>query len=135
MTDFYNGKDPADAITYSHKFVEKLTGLRGGEKQLTFRDLWACSLLSSHGKVLDSQHYPLRSLDISGTHPLILWKEAVFINPRVNFGAPTVRATGIKTSIIYARYKGGESVTEIAEDYDISEAEVKAAIEFEEVMK
>lgn len=129
MTDFYNGKDPAQEITYSHKFVERLTGLRPKGQQLTFRELYSLALYSSNlrAKFLTCCWYK-RDL-------YLFWKDSVRIDPRINFGKPVLNESCIKTSIIYARYKGGESVTEIAEDYDISEAAVRAAIEFEEVMK
>ena len=128
MTDFYGGKDPADAITYSHKFVEKLTGLRPKGQQLTFREVYSQALYSSNFKA----KFLTCCFDKKDLY--LLWKDTVRIDPRISFGKPVLNDSCIKTSIIYARYKGGESVTEIAEDYDITEAAVKAAIEFEEGM-
>lgn len=128
MTDFYGGKDPADVITYSHKFVEKLTGLRPRGQQLTFREVYSQALYSANLKA------KLLSCCFDKKDLYLLWKDSVRIDPKINFGKPCIRGSGIKTSVIYARYKNGESVTEIAEDYDIAEAAVKAAIEFEEVI-
>ena len=127
MTDFYGGKDPADGITYSHKFVERLTGLRPSGKQITFRQLFG--LISVMRDRLEG--FELQD----GTKGMWLVIDGVRIDPRMVFGKPILNESGIRTSVIYARYKGGETVTEIAEDYGISEMAVNAAIEFEEVMK
>lgn len=127
MGDFYNGKNPADAITYSHKFVEKLTGIKPSGKQITFRQLFGLiKLFADRNEGFDLW---------DGTKGMWLVIDGVRIDPRISFGKPVLNDSCIKTSMIYARYKGGETVTEIAEDYDISEAAVRAAIEFEEVVK
>lgn len=61
-------------------------------------------------------------------YPLWPW---ISVNPRVTFGAPTVAGTGIKARVIAYRVEAGETVAEVAEDYDIDEAAVRAAVKFE----
>jgi uncharacterized protein (DUF433 family) len=57
-------------------------------------------------------------------------ESAVVLNAERKFGRPTVR--GVSTSVIAARLASGETVPEIAQDYDISELEVRQAVEYEQ---
>lgn len=64
----------------------------------------------------------------------VIWHVAgprspVKIDPRMNFGAPTVN--GIPTWAVKGRYEAGEVVEEIQEDFNLESAEVVAALEFE----
>jgi uncharacterized protein (DUF433 family) len=56
----------------------------------------------------------------------------IIIDPRISFGAPTVRGT--PTWIIKCRYEAGESDSDIAEDFRIDKEEVRQALKFEGVM-
>ena len=55
----------------------------------------------------------------------------VLIDPRISFGAPTVR--GIATWAIRGRREAGEEVAEIAQDFGLDEEEVREALDFEGV--
>lgn len=59
----------------------------------------------------------------------------VSINPLVAFGKPVIFGTGIPTAIIAERYKTGESISEIAEDYGRNFLEVEEAIRCEFELK
>ena len=59
----------------------------------------------------------------------------VAINPRVAFGKPVIAGTGIPTSIIAERYKTGESMAEIADDYGRTQIEIEEAIRCEFELK
>jgi uncharacterized protein (DUF433 family) len=56
----------------------------------------------------------------------------IIIDPRISFGAPTVRGT--PTWIIKGRYEAGESDSDIAEDFGIDKEAVRQALKFEGVM-
>jgi uncharacterized protein (DUF433 family) len=56
---------------------------------------------------------------------------AVVIDPAVAFGRPTLVGTGIPTAVIGDRYKAGESIEELAEDYHRSPEEINEAIRCE----
>ncbi len=58
----------------------------------------------------------------------------ILIDPKVAFGRPTVKSKGIRTAAISERFQVGESVDEIAEDYDLSQGEVEEAIRYERVV-
>lgn len=53
----------------------------------------------------------------------------ITIDPRINFGAPSVR--GAPTWVIAGRWNAGESNSEIAEDFGIGLQDVKKALHFE----
>jgi uncharacterized protein (DUF433 family) len=54
----------------------------------------------------------------------------VVIDPDVSSGRPVVYGTGIMTSILSGRHKGGESVRELAEDYGLSKEQIEEAIHY-----
>lgn len=56
---------------------------------------------------------------------------AVVIDPRIEFGRPVLAGTGIATSIIAERYKAGESVEQLAEDYGRAPLEIQEAVRCE----
>jgi uncharacterized protein (DUF433 family) len=57
--------------------------------------------------------------------------EPIIIDPRVSFGAPNVH--GVPTWILKGRWEAGESITEIAEDFDLKPVFVTDALKFEGV--
>ncbi len=61
--------------------------------------------------------------------------KVVSINPRIAFGKPVISGTGIPTTIIAERYKTGESILEIADDYSREVAEIEEAIRCEFELK
>lgn len=56
----------------------------------------------------------------------------IIIDPRVSFGAPSVRGT--PTWIIKGRFDAGESDSDIAEDFRMEVPDVRAALKFEGVI-
>lgn len=57
--------------------------------------------------------------------------KVVVIDPYVSFGRPVLVGTGIATAVIAERYKAGESVDQLAEDYDRARLEIEEAIRCE----
>jgi uncharacterized protein (DUF433 family) len=55
----------------------------------------------------------------------------VVIDPFVGYGRPVLVNTGIPTSIIAGRYKAGESVDELAKDYERERLDIEEAIRCE----
>lgn len=56
---------------------------------------------------------------------------AVVVDPRISFGRPVIKGTAIATETLQALANGGEPPELIAEQYEISEASVRDALEFE----
>jgi uncharacterized protein (DUF433 family) len=57
--------------------------------------------------------------------------KVIVIDPWISFGRPTITGTGITTAIIAERYKAGESVDELAEDYGCQRGHVEEAVRCE----
>ena len=57
-------------------------------------------------------------------------KSLISRNPHIQFGDYCVRGTRITVSAIKAYHKGGDSIGSIAKDYNITEEQVVAALEF-----
>ncbi len=55
----------------------------------------------------------------------------VVIDPEIAFGRPVLVNTGIPTATVAERYKAGESVDDLAEDYDLKRAQIEEAIRCE----
>lgn len=53
----------------------------------------------------------------------------VVMNPRISFGRPAVR--GVATSVIWGRYRAGDSIAHLAEDYGLTTEEIEEAIRCE----
>jgi uncharacterized protein (DUF433 family) len=56
---------------------------------------------------------------------------AVVIDPYVSFGRPVLVGTGITTAIVAERYKAGESIDSLADDYGCQRFEIEEAIRCE----
>jgi uncharacterized protein (DUF433 family) len=57
--------------------------------------------------------------------------KVIVIDPSIAFGRPVLAGTGIPTAIIAERYKAGESIEELAQDYDLLPQAVQEAIRCE----
>jgi uncharacterized protein (DUF433 family) len=65
-------------------------------------------------------------LDDSDSEPKL-----ISINPRVSFGKPVIAGTGISTAVIAGRFNARESISQLAEEYDRTEAEIEEAVRWE----
>jgi uncharacterized protein (DUF433 family) len=57
--------------------------------------------------------------------------KTIVIDPYISFGRPVLAGTGIATTIIAQRYKAGESIEELAEDYGRPTSDIQEAIRSE----
>ena len=57
--------------------------------------------------------------------------KAVVIDPQVSFGRPVLAGTGIATAVIAERYKAGESMDDLADDYGLYRLQIEEAIRCE----
>lgn len=55
----------------------------------------------------------------------------IVIDPRIAFGRPVVQRKGVSTSAIAERIDAGESVEDVAADYDLGGSEIEQAILYE----
>lgn len=59
----------------------------------------------------------------------------ISIEPLIAFGRPTIAGTGVATNVIAGRFKAGEKVENLANDYEITEAQVQEAIDYEGITR
>ena len=55
----------------------------------------------------------------------------VVMNPSVSFGRPVIAGTGIPISSIYERYRAGDSVADLAQDFSLEASAIEEAIHCE----
>ena len=67
-----------------------------------------------------------RDTQVPGQEP-----KAVVIDPNVSFGRPVIAGTGVPTAMIAERYKAGESVDDLADDYGLKRLDIEEAIRCE----
>jgi uncharacterized protein (DUF433 family) len=60
---------------------------------------------------------------LRGSNPRV-----IVMNPAVSFGRPVITGTGIPASSVYERYKAGDSVAELALDYQLEVSAIEEAI-------
>jgi uncharacterized protein (DUF433 family) len=79
----------------------------------------------------DAQRLPIR------LHPFVAVGSAdeslraIAIDPAISFGRPVVASRSISTAAIVARIDAGETVDELAADYEISATEIEQAVVYE----
>lgn len=117
---------------FVEKFGELINVSRGG--QLAMKEILHMYLrrIERDEKGLAKQLFPFTRIANNGN---IDDPKIVAINPRVAFGKPVIAGTGIPTSIIAERYKTGESMSEIADDYGREQIEIEEAIRCEFELK
>lgn len=57
--------------------------------------------------------------------------KTVMIDPRISFGRPVLAGTGIPTAMLAERYKAGDSIDELAEDYNCDRLQIEEGIRCE----
>lgn len=109
---------------------DQITGAHDRDKLLVVTENGQFAWTSILSRLLEEFEYDTILGQVSG------WKVAgkdspVFIDPRIAFGAPNVE--GIATWVIRGRWQSGESIADIADDYDIAPQLVVSALKFEGV--
>ena len=66
---------------------------------------------------------------VSGETPIT--ERPIAIDPKIGFGRPVVVRMGISTGTIAERIDAGETVQELASDYDLSPTEIEQAVLYE----
>jgi uncharacterized protein (DUF433 family) len=81
----------------------------------------------------DSRGTPVRLFPFSRTSDSdVQQPKTIVIDPRLAFGRPVLSKAAIRTDIIAARFRAGDSETEMAKDYGVDAEEIKEALRFEQ---
>jgi uncharacterized protein (DUF433 family) len=78
----------------------------------------------------DDMRLPIR------LHPFVTGEAAsaempIAIDPRISFGRPVLVSRGISTAVIAERLDAGESIDELAADYELTTEDVELAVVYE----
>ncbi|MDP1929634.1 MAG: DUF433 domain-containing protein [Thiobacillus sp.] len=68
-----------------------------------------------------------RSSDHTATQP-----KSVVIDPRLSFGRPVLTQSAVPTEVIFDRFQAGDSLEDMALDYNVDEKEIEEALRFEQ---
>lgn len=79
----------------------------------------------------DAKGVPIKLYPFSSTQPSRQDPRVVVIDPMVKFGRPCIEGKGVPTSIIADRYKAGESMELLADDFACSAAQIEEAVRYE----
>ena len=131
----------AQVLKSEHPFVEYSWLTEGYHVMLDFCEiddeapLGRLVVADVHGQIAWQEMIGERFAQFDYEHGLALvWHVAgrnnpVRIDPRISFGAPTIR--GIPTWVLIGRWKAGESIEDIADDFDLDEEDVWRGLIFE----
>lgn len=88
-------------------------------------------LLEDHLKRVewDQWKFPVRLYPYLSAEPTVA--RAIAIDPGIAFGRPVVLRMGVATETIAGRIDAGETVGDLAEDYDLEPGEIEEAVVYE----
>lgn len=121
-----NNKLQTDGLDlFIERYGELVNISRDG--QLAMREVIQAALSrierDSHG--IPIKLYPFTRSSIDSAPAMVV------IDPALSAGRPVIAGTGLATEVIAERYKAGESVIELAKDYERTDAEIEEAIRSE----
>jgi uncharacterized protein (DUF433 family) len=116
---------PADATSLD-RFVGPFVNRVGQEKADVIRK-WAALRLE---RVVVVDGLPIRLFPFS-REPAHDCPRTVVIDPEIRFGRPTLSTSGIPTDILFDRHQAGDSVADLAADYDLPLGDVEEALRYE----
>ncbi len=58
------------------------------------------------------------------------WAEAIALDPAVQGGKPVIRGTRVPVEVLVSAVGSGDDIGEVAQQYRVSEAQVRAAISY-----
>jgi uncharacterized protein (DUF433 family) len=125
--------DPKQKLLYVYDLKGKIVNLTTGG-QIEFPEIVEACLRrvvrdnDGVGKLFHPFLTRHESLEQSAKDP-----EYVVVNPRVSFGKPVIKNTGISTEVIAGRLVAGDTEQELAKEYGRTLAEIRAAAQFENV--
>jgi uncharacterized protein (DUF433 family) len=58
--------------------------------------------------------------------------KAVIVDPALSFGRPVLSGAFVRTEVIEGRFRAGDSIADMAKDYDVSGRDIEEALRFEQ---
>jgi uncharacterized protein (DUF433 family) len=78
----------------------------------------------------DTKRFPVRLYPFLSSE-VVTKERPIAIDPAIAFGRPVVVRRGVSTQIIAERIDAGETVRDLAADYDLTTAEIEEAVLYE----
>ena len=109
-------------------FVERLESLHNVSRngQLALKEI-----LREHLRRIDFEQGLAVRLFPFTRGPGLGEPKAVVIDPTISFGRPVISATGVPTAVIAQRFDAGDSIDDLARDYDLAPDVVEEALRCE----
>ena len=139
LSDAWKSEHPLaeqDILTDGYELFAGVSGLLTNvsthDKQIVLEKVLKAALLriERHAAGAPRKLFPFPTAEVVSAEP-----RTIEINPAVQFGRPCLTGTGIPTEILYQRCRGGDTVSVLADDYEISSERVQEAIRFEEDLR
>lgn len=81
----------------------------------------------------DNQGNPIKLFPYSRTSDHTAEQpKSVVIDPRLSFGRPVLTRSAVPTEVIFDRFQAGDSLEDMALDYNVDEKEIEEALRFEQ---
>ncbi len=95
--------------------------------QMAMREVMSAALhrIERDANGIPIKLYPFTRSDIRDAPSMVV------IDPALSAGRPVIAGTGLATEVIAERYKAGESIEELARDYERKEEEIEEAVRCE----
>ncbi len=95
--------------------------------QMAMREVMSAALhrIERDAQGIPIKLYPFTRSDFRGAPSMVV------IDPVLSAGRPVIAGTGLATEVIAERYKAGESIEELARDYERKEEEIEEAVRCE----
>ena len=110
---------------FIERYGELINASRGGKEELKEALNAHLERIEPDDSGLAIKLYPFTRSDEVDNPRLVV------IDPRIAFGRLTIAGTGIVTDILKERYKAGDSIEDLAEDYDCDRLLIEEAIRCE----
>lgn len=92
--------------------------------------MWEVMSAALHRIERDAKGIPIKLYPFTRSN-IVEAPTMVVIDPVLSAGRPVIAGTGLATEIIAERYKAGESIEELARDYERKEEEIEEAVRCE----
>jgi uncharacterized protein (DUF433 family) len=115
---------------FVERYGDLINASREGQRAMK-EILWVyLKRIERDSKGLPIKLYPF-TRDTESDSPPKTDPRVVVMNPAISFGRPVIAGTGIPVSSIYERYKAGDSIAELAQDFRLGTSAIEEAIRCE----
>jgi uncharacterized protein (DUF433 family) len=112
-------------------FVEILGEILNVSQHGDVRQMFFREAIEAHLRRIERDENHIARRLYPYTRQSIEGPKTVLIDPRISFGRPIIAGTGIPTEIVADRLKAGDSIEDLAQDYQCDREKIEEALRFE----